>query len=182
MKRRWIPVTLGVILALVAVVAVSLATHQQLFGDIIPSNVPEGTTFQPLSELSDWNIRPALKIVPNASKPGSGLASVNFEFEYTGQATLEDVQVAIFLPDALQALTPMATYGTNQQKSHMSVSPEHPGFSLINSFTFPRFEDRDYVKGLFEGASRVKITWKGGERYVEVPFSHWNVEVTPKAP
>jgi hypothetical protein len=149
---------------------------------IIPATIPPGTDFVSIDEVDDFEIDARLRMLRNPQKPQEGLAAITLIITSKSPEKRQNVQAAVWLPEGVRKFTPLNVIGTNLEKWRVDLSPEQPKMALDSSFGFENPENTGPVLEAFQGPTRVKVTWEGGERYFQFPGSAWKVEKVSSTP
>lgn len=149
---------------------------------IIPSEIPPGTVFKPIAEVTDFGVTPKLRILRDPESPSDGIAAVIIDIVSRDAKTRKSVQAAVWLPEGVSYFTPMSIIGTNRRRWHVDLTPEQPGMGIMTRFRFKDYTTLGAVKEAFMGPTRVKVEWDGGQSFFEFPSEKWEVEVVDELP
>lgn len=185
MNRRWPEAALPAILlaaALLAGCAGAPAAEPVEVTQLIPADIPPGMEPQTLDEVP-FAVEPTLRILRNPGTPTAGIAAVKIMVTSLADETLENVHAAVWLPEEVFRITPRALLGTNLDPGMWDVdlTPEQPAMGLLTEFDFADFSRRDEIIAAFNGDTRVRIVWDGGDVLFTFPAELWTVEVVEDA-
>lgn len=122
--------------------------------------IPPGVTFTPAGEEAGFEAAAELRLYPHHELVGGGLASFVVHVSSTSGQVLRNVRTVVY-SDLVEPYL--------ESPHGYDLGPTQPSFSIGQTFTFPDWGEVEAVRALAGEPPRLRLTWDGGERFLEVP-------------
>ena len=155
------------LLLLVAVLLVGCRSQRDV------TDLPEGASFTPATEATDFRVEARLILRPSPEQPGGGQGAIRIDVESLLGISMDNMKLAVFFPQEMvdMMLLPEASLTIPFSDQPLNLTPEQPSFGVEQQFSFPRWGQAEAVKAAASKPIRLRLLWDRGDRYLEIPAS-----------